>query len=102
MKKARHEKRINFETTISLKDLQMPPDNSRTSQIIEEARRNRESREKSYRGRALQLFPWICARCGREFEGKRLRELTGHTWAEVAGGFACGVGGWLVGRSLTG
>lgn len=32
----------------------------------------------------------------------RLRELTGHTWAEVAGGFACGVGGWLVGRSLTG
>ncbi len=30
----------------------------------------------------------------------RLRELTGHTWAEVAGGFLCGVGGWLVGRAL--
>jgi hypothetical protein len=56
----------------------MSSDNSRASQIIEEARRNRESREKSYRGRALQLFPWICARCGREFEGKRLRELTVH------------------------
>jgi uncharacterized protein len=28
----------------------------------------------------------------------RLRELTGHTWGEVAGGLACGVAGWLVGR----
>jgi hypothetical protein len=56
----------------------MSPDNSRVTKIIEEARQNRESREKSYRGRALQLFPWICARCGREFEGKRLRELTVH------------------------
>ena len=27
---------------------------------------------------ALKLFPWICARCGREFSGKRLRELTVH------------------------
>jgi len=34
--------------------------------------------EKSYRERALKLFPWICARCGREFSGKRLRELTVH------------------------
>lgn len=28
----------------------------------------------------------------------RLRELTGHTWGEVAGGLLCGVGGWLLGR----
>jgi 5-methylcytosine-specific restriction endonuclease McrA len=34
--------------------------------------------EKTYRERALKLFPWICARCGREFTGKRLRELTVH------------------------
>ncbi|MGD9504799.1 MAG: YajD family HNH nuclease [Syntrophobacteraceae bacterium] len=34
--------------------------------------------EQSYRERALKLFPWICARCGREFSGKRLRELTVH------------------------
>lgn len=33
---------------------------------------------KSYRERALKLFPWICAKCGREFNGKRLRELTVH------------------------
>jgi hypothetical protein len=34
--------------------------------------------EKTYREIALKLFPKICARCGREFSGKRLRELTVH------------------------
>jgi hypothetical protein len=46
--------------------------------IIAEARRNRELREKTYRERALKLFPWVCARCSREFSGRRLRELTVH------------------------
>src|SRR5271157_2036434 len=46
--------------------------------IVAEARRNREQREKTYREKALKLFPWICAKCGREFTGKRLRELTVH------------------------
>ena len=32
----------------------------------------------SYREQALKLLPHICARCAREFEGKRLRELTVH------------------------
>ncbi len=41
-------------------------------------RRERELRMKGYREQALKLFPWVCARCGREFEGKRLRELTVH------------------------
>lgn len=36
------------------------------------------AREKSYREMALKLFPWICGRCGREFSGVRLRELTVH------------------------
>ena len=31
-----------------------------------------------YRSQALKLLPHVCARCGREFEGKRLRELTVH------------------------
>ena len=31
-----------------------------------------------YRGQALKIFPHVCARCAREFEGKRLRELTVH------------------------
>jgi hypothetical protein len=43
-----------------------------------EARRNRERLEKTYRQRALRMFPAVCARCGREFSGKRLRELTVH------------------------
>jgi hypothetical protein len=32
----------------------------------------------SYREQALKIMPWICARCAREFDGKRLRELTVH------------------------
>ncbi len=47
-------------------------------QVIAEARREREQREKGYRERALKMFPWVCARCGREFSGKKLRELTVH------------------------
>ncbi len=61
----------------------MPPKNSRTDnnrldQVVAEARRERRSREKEYRERALKMYPWICAKCGREFSGKRLRELTVH------------------------
>lgn len=31
-----------------------------------------------YREKALKILPWICARCAREFSGKRVRELTVH------------------------
>jgi len=34
--------------------------------------------KQSYRTLALKLFPWICAHCGREFEGKKLNQLTVH------------------------
>jgi hypothetical protein len=54
------------------------PSNDRLSQIVSSAQRERQQREASYRERALKLFPWICARCGREFAGKKLRELTVH------------------------
>ena len=50
----------------------------RRDHIIAEVRQDRERQEKTYRGRALKLFPWICARCGREFSGRRVRELTVH------------------------
>jgi len=53
-------------------------DNNKMDPIIAKARRERELRMQGYRERALKLFPSICARCGREFEGKRLRELTVH------------------------
>jgi hypothetical protein len=32
----------------------------------------------NYRDRALQILPWICTRCAREFPASRLRELTVH------------------------
>jgi 5-methylcytosine-specific restriction endonuclease McrA len=32
----------------------------------------------SYRDRALKLLPWVCARCGREFTYKNLRQLDVH------------------------
>jgi hypothetical protein len=31
-----------------------------------------------YREQALKLFPWVCGRCGHDFKGKQLRELTVH------------------------
>ena len=46
--------------------------------ILAETRRRQAERERGYRERALKLFPWVCARCGREFSGARLRELTVH------------------------
>jgi hypothetical protein len=55
-----------------------PRGSGRLDHVIAEARRERERQEKTYRNRALKMFPWICARCGREFSGKKVRELTVH------------------------
>lgn len=52
------------------------PDTDR--QFIADVRRQQEIRMRGYREQALKIFPPICGRCGREFEGKRLRELTVH------------------------
>ncbi len=57
---------------------QSKSDTGNRSQIVEEARQSQAEREKGYRERAFKLFPRICARCGREFSGKKLRELTVH------------------------
>ena len=46
--------------------------------ILAEVRRNRALREQGYREQALRLFPHLCTRCGREFSGKDLRDLTVH------------------------
>lgn len=54
------------------------PDHARLDRVVAEARRHSNEREATYRERALKLFPWICGRCGREFAGARLRELTVH------------------------
>ena len=55
-----------------------PSHQERRSRLVAETRQRIEQNERSYRDRALKLFPWICARCGREFSGKKLRELTVH------------------------
>lgn len=31
-----------------------------------------------YRNQALKILPWVCANCGRDFSGKKLKELTVH------------------------
>jgi hypothetical protein len=38
----------------------------------------RQQHEQGYRAQALKLFPHVCGSCGREFEGRRLKELTVH------------------------
>jgi hypothetical protein len=54
------------------------PDHARLDRVVAEARRHSSERETTYREQALKLYPWICGRCGREFAGARLRELTVH------------------------
>jgi uncharacterized metal-binding protein YceD (DUF177 family) len=53
-------------------------DKDKMDRVVAEARRSRQQLEQGYREQALKIFPWICARCGREFQGKKLRELTVH------------------------
>ena len=53
-------------------------DSNRQDQIVAEARRHQAQQENTYRAQALKMYPWICGRCGREFSGKKLRELTVH------------------------
>lgn len=47
-------------------------------QIIAENRRHQDERAKSYRERALKMYPWICGRCSREFTRLNITELTVH------------------------
>ena len=53
-------------------------DKNRLDRIIAESRKQRELREQSYREQALKLHPWVCGRCGREFNRSNLQELTVH------------------------
>ena len=62
---------------MSLKKTQA--ENDSRDPIIVEAQRYRDQRANTYREQALKIYPWICARCGREFSGKKLRELTSIT-----------------------
>jgi 5-methylcytosine-specific restriction endonuclease McrA len=53
-------------------------DPDKLDRIIAEARRRQDERAQAYREKALRLYPWICGRCGREFNQQNLHELTVH------------------------
>jgi len=53
-------------------------DNEQLDKIVVDMRRAEQQRQAGYREQALKLFPHVCGRCTREFEGKSLRELTVH------------------------
>jgi len=55
-----------------------PMTEAQRAKMLGELRRDVAQRKSSYRMRALGMFPHICASCGREFEGKRMKELTVH------------------------
>ena len=55
-----------------------PNDRNKLEGALAELRRDKDLHSQTYRERALKMYPWICARCGREFSGKKLRELTVH------------------------
>ena len=55
-----------------------PLSDEQRAKILTELHRDAALRQQGYREQALKLFPHLCARCGREFEGRRLRELTVH------------------------
>src|ERR1700691_2703353 len=61
-----------------MKPKKLPPNAETQAQILARLRRDAEIRQKGYRERALALFSHVCASCGREFSGKRLKELTVH------------------------
>lgn len=54
------------------------PDPSRLDRVVADAQRNRQSRERGYRERALKMYPWICGRCSREFDHGNVIVLTVH------------------------
>lgn len=55
-----------------------PIDSKKLDQVVAQAQRKAIERMSSYREQSLRLFPWVCARCGREFTRKNLHELTVH------------------------
>ena len=46
--------------------------------LVAQARKSADDRMRGYREQSLRLYPWVCARCGREFTRENLHELTVH------------------------
>ncbi len=54
------------------------PTGGKLDQILSDVKKTQEARQAGYRDKALKLFPHVCARCGQEFTGKKLIDLTVH------------------------
>lgn len=52
--------------------------NKRLDNIVAQAKQYQNEREKTYREKALRMYPWVCGRCSREFTHTNLKELTVH------------------------
>ena len=46
--------------------------------ILAEFQRSQAARPTGYREQALAILPHVCGKCGREFSGKQISELTVH------------------------
>lgn len=53
-------------------------DSGKLDQVVADARKSAEERGQGYREQAMKMYPWVCGRCGREFDRKNARELTVH------------------------
>lgn len=62
----------------ALRPGQRRPDARRLDDLVARAVQGREQRMRGYRERSLKLHPWVCARCGREYDRSNLHELTVH------------------------
>jgi hypothetical protein len=61
-----------------MKRKRRPLSDAERERLRRELCRDAAQRQRGYREQALRLLPHVCASCGREFEGSRLRELTVH------------------------
>lgn len=55
-----------------------PKNPNKLDAVVAKARREADERQRGYREQSLKLFPWVCARCNREFTRANLHELTVH------------------------
>lgn len=53
-------------------------DKDEMDRIVAKARKSWKEREAGYREQSLRIHPWVCARCGREFDHKTVHLLTVH------------------------
>ena len=61
---------------MSIKNTKMSDE--KRNHLVSAMRQEEQQRQAGYREQALRLFPHVCGRCGRDFEGKKVRELTVH------------------------